>query len=154
MPDLSSISGIMVQLHINGETSLFILLGADGSITRVGTGTSETDRAMYIGKTDPALFQRLRQQIMPEFLGWLGKHLQEPQPRGNICELTVGLQDSDGKEWTTAFRYGSESYGPPPEVGQFVFMAVNATNPWYERQRAMGISAARQDRKRPWWRFW
>jgi len=66
---------------------------------------------------------------MPEFLGWLGKHLQEPQPRGNICELTVGLQDSDGKEWTTAFRYGSESYGPPPEVGQFVFMAVNATNP-------------------------
>jgi hypothetical protein len=49
----------------------------------------------------------------------------------------VGFQRADGQELMTKWRYGSESQGPPPEVCQFVVDAVEATDPWFEQQKAM-----------------
>jgi len=54
-----------------------------------------------------------------------------------VCELTVGFQQADGRALVTAFRYGSASQGPPPELCTFVVAAVEATNPWFEQQKAM-----------------
>jgi hypothetical protein len=51
--------------------------------------------------------------------------------------LTVGFQKSGGQELITEWRYGSESQGPPPEVCEFVVAAVEATDPWFEQQKAM-----------------
>ena len=138
MANEKDITAIMVRLLVDGEQSLFIMLGDEGSITRAGTGTVDNrDRELFIGKTDPAIFQQLRQQIGPKLLGWFGQQLADPQPRGKICELTVMLKYANGEESATAWRYGAESQGPPPEVVQFVIAAVNATNPWFEQSNAM-----------------
>jgi hypothetical protein len=138
MANEKDIIAIMVRLLVDGEKSLFIMLGDEGSITRGGTGAVDNrDRELFIGRTDPAIFQQLRQQIGPELLGWFGQRREDPQPRGKICELTVMLKYANGEESATAWRYGAESQGPPPEVGQFVIAAVNATNPWFEQAKAM-----------------
>jgi hypothetical protein len=129
--------GIMVTLLIDGEQSLFVMLGADGSINRVGTGAVDnTERDMFIGHTDPALFRGLRDQVTPELLAWCGQSRADPEPRGQVCELTVGFKRASGEELLTAWRYGSESMGPPPEVGQLVVAAVRATDPWFAQQQA------------------
>lgn len=129
--------GIMVTLLVGGEQSLFVMLGADGSISRLGTGAVDnTDRHMYVGRTDPGLFRALREQITPELLAWCGQSRADPGARGAACELTVGFQRAGGEELLTGWRYGSESMGPPPEVGQFVVAAVGATDPWYAEQQA------------------
>src|SRR5262245_5010100 len=125
----------LVTLLIGGEQSLFIMLGSDGSINRMGTGpVDNAERDMFIGKTGPQLFQQLRCKVSHELLGWCGRQLADPQPQGKACELTVGFQRADGKELMTNWRYGSESQGPPPEVCQFVVDAVEATDPWFEEQ--------------------
>ena len=137
-PAADEFHGIMVTLMVSGEQSLFIMLGADGSINRVGTGAVDNaERDMFIGRTDPAVFRGLREQITPELLAWCGRSLGDPEPQGAVCELTVGFKRAGGEELLTAWRYGSESQGPPPEVGQFVVAAVRATDLWFERQRAM-----------------
>jgi hypothetical protein len=138
MGERDDIHGILVTLLIGGEQALFVLLGSDGSINRMGTGSeNNTERDMFIGKTEPGVFQRLREQITPELLGWCGQQLAAPQPQGKVCELTVGFQKADGQESMTAWRYGSASQGPPPEVCRFVVAAVEATEPWFEEQKAM-----------------
>jgi hypothetical protein len=138
MDEGEDIHGILVMLLIGGEQSLFIMLGSDGSINRLGTGSVDNaERDMFIGKVGPELFQQLRAKVSQELLGWCGQRLVDPQPQGKICELTVGFQRADGQELTTEWRYGSESQGPPPEVCQFVVAAVEATDPWFEQQKVM-----------------
>ena len=129
---------IMMTLLVDGEQSLFIMLGADGSINRVGTGAVDNDeRDMFIGRTDPALFHGLCEQITPELLAWCGQSMAAPEPQGAICELTTVFNRANGEESVTEWRYGSESQGPPPEVGRFVVAAVQATDPWFAQQQAM-----------------
>jgi hypothetical protein len=50
---------LMVTLLIDGEQALFVVLGADGSITRVGDGSADNpDHDMFIGLTAPDSFAR------------------------------------------------------------------------------------------------
>jgi hypothetical protein len=134
----NDLRGVMVTLDIGGEPALFVLLGEDGSINRLGTGAVDnTERDMFIGRTDADLFRQLREQITPELLGWCGQSRADPDPRGQVCELTVGFQRAGGEEVFTSWRYGSQSQGPPPEVAQFVLAAVRATDPWFAQQQAM-----------------
>ena len=129
---------IMITLMVGGEQSLFILLGADGSINRLGTGAVDnTERDMFIGITDPAVFRALGEHITPKLLAWCGQSRAAREPQGKVCELTVGFKRASGEEVRTAWRYGSESMGPPPEVSQFVVAAVKATDPWFAQQKAM-----------------
>jgi hypothetical protein len=137
-PTANEFHGIMVTLFVDGEQSLFVMLGADGSIKRLGTGAVDNmERDLFIGRTEPAPFLALREQITPELLEWCGQSRADPEAHGKVCELTVGFKRASGEELLTAWRYGSESTGPPPEVCQFVVAAVRATDPWFAQQRAM-----------------
>ena len=137
-PPPDEIHGILVTLKIGDEQSLFVMLGSDGSINRLGTGAVDnTERDMFIGRTEPGLFQQLRQQVTPQLLAWCGQSRTAPEPKGKNCELTVGFKRANGEELMSGWRYGSESMGPPPEVAQFVVAAVRATDPWFEKQQAM-----------------
>jgi hypothetical protein len=128
---------ILVTLFEGGEQSLFILLDAEGLVNRMGNGSvDDIEREMFIGKADLDLFQQLHAKLTPEVLQWFGQQLEAPQMRGKICELTVTLKQADGRELMTAWRYGSQSQGPPPEVRDFVVAAIDATDPWFEQQKA------------------
>jgi hypothetical protein len=138
MNDRNTIQGILVTLDIGGEPSLFIMLASDGTINRMGTGmVDNAERDLFIGKVGPGLFEQLRARVTPELLGWCGQRLADPQPQGAVCDLSIGFQQADGQERVTGWRYGSQSQGPPPEVCQFVRDAVEATDSWFEQQKAM-----------------
>jgi hypothetical protein len=126
---------ILVTLHISKQPALFVLLGADGSINRMGDGSVDnSDRDLYIGITSTHLFEAVRQQVGPELLKWIGGY-GDPSPRGETCDLSVHLAYADGSEEASEWHYGSESIGPPQVIRDFVIAAVEATEPWFQEQR-------------------
>lgn len=131
------ITGIGMHLKVDADLSLFGLLAADGSINRLGTGAlNNTEKEMFIGITDPKLFQSLRAQITPDLLKWIGGRADQ-NLRGKVCELQIHLMLANRKEQSIFLKYGSDSMTPPPEVSQFVTAFVEVTSPWYEAQKSM-----------------
>ena len=134
--DQEEIKGIYVILKVEEVPALVVLLHSDGSINRSGTGALDNkEREMFIGVTDPTLFLKMRSQVTEDLLQWIGVRV-DPQPKGKVCELTIGFMLANGKEQGIHVKYGSESLGPPPEVRRFVISMVEAPDPWYEDFKA------------------
>jgi hypothetical protein len=132
----SKVVAFSIDLDVAGKAALFILLGEDGSINRMGRGTAETaDGELFIGKTDPAIFQSVRSHLTKGMLRSLGQGYEMPTPRGETCKLTITFKFKDGSSNGMGFLYGSESDGPPQDVAEFVTSAVAQTDPWYEEFR-------------------
>lgn len=149
----SAICGILAMLEVDGEQRLFIRIGSDGGIHRLGTGSVDRiDRDRFIGTTTPDAFERVRAGITPELLQWCGRWRSHPSPRGAKCELMIGFKQSDGTESMMGWRYGSHSQWPPEEVLAFVADLVEATEPWYQDQKdQIGLQAKRAAYE--WWEF-
>ncbi len=146
-----SIKVIFVALEVDGMPSLGILLGDDGHVNRLGSGTVDnTDRGFFIGRADTPLFAQLRDKVQPEWLSHPGAY-DVPEKAGRTCELIIILKASEGPEFVSRFRYGSESQGPPAEICQFVAEAVRLTDSWYEDQKHM---AGLLKKAKPWWKIW
>lgn len=138
MEATGEVIAIVVVLEVAGRQALLALLASDGTVNRMGSGrVDESDRDMFIGKTAPALFENLRSKITPGVIHFLGQRLAAPNPVGQPCELTVGLRYADGRDVASAWRYGSESHGPHPEIVEFVKQAVQITEPWFQKQKDM-----------------
>ena len=125
------VTGLAITLKVEDDISLLVLLAADGSINRLGSGTvNNTEKKMCIGVTDPKLFESIRPHVNSDVIRWIGGRADEA-PKGKICELTIWLFLPNKGERTIYFKYGSESIGPPPEVSRLVLAAIEITNPWY-----------------------
>lgn len=129
----SDLCGILIRLDVEHSKYLFLRMGSDGAIQRLGT----SDRDIVAGTAAPELFQRLIQKVNPALLRWVGQSWADPAPKGKLCLLVVGFRDPDGQESMMRWEYGSESYEPPPEVLEFVMSAVEATNPWLAEHKSM-----------------
>ena len=137
---VADVHTIGVSLDINAEPSLFLLLSADGSINRQGSGTLKNkNRDLFIGKTDPAIFESVRSHLTEAMLQrLLGHTFQSQNPRGAPCKLDVRFFFKDGTSaGAFTFLYGSESEGPPSDVTDFVRAAVSETESWYQQQLRM-----------------
>jgi hypothetical protein len=133
---LSEVVAFTINLDVEEKPALFILLGEDGSINRMGKGTAEAaERELFIGKTDPAIFLSVCSHLTKGMLQSLGQGYQMQAPRGASCKLTITVKFKDGSSNGMAFLYGSESNGPPRDVAEFVTTAVAQTDPWYEEFR-------------------
>jgi hypothetical protein len=130
------VTGLAITLKVEEDLSLLVLLAADGSINRLGTGTvNNTEKEMFIGVADPNLFETIRPHINSDVIRWIGGRADQ-SPKGKICELTIWLFLPNKEERVIYFKYGSESVGPPPEVSRLVLAAIDVTNPWYEQFKA------------------
>lgn len=130
------VTALAITLKVEDDLSLLVLLAADGSINRLGNGTiNNTEKEMFIGVTDPKLFESIRPHIKSDVIRWIGGRADEA-PKGKICELTIWLFLPSKEERAIYFKYGSESVGPPPEVSRLVLAAIEITNPWYEEFKA------------------
>lgn len=59
-----SINGIMITLQVDSEQSLFILLAADGTVKRLGTGSVDnTEKYLCMGGSRQPLFDRLYSEV-------------------------------------------------------------------------------------------
>jgi hypothetical protein len=149
MHNASDIQGVHVTLTIAKEKALFILLTKDGTVNRLGTGAVDnSEKSLFIGKTDGQMFEALRPHITEEMLKFTGGY-DIPDQRGESCRLSIGLVFADGSEDGFGFSYGSESEGPPREISNLVVKAAELTGPWYEAQKQMVNPP-----KKPKWKFW
>jgi hypothetical protein len=130
--------------------SLFVLLAADGTVNRLGTGTVDnTERDLHIGLTQEPLFEQLRDMVQPAWMSFQGDY-DVQEKAGLPCALTILFACDAGQEAGWRFRYGSESDGPPGEICEFVAEAVRLTEPWYQKQKlGSGPSPVK-----PWWKIW
>jgi len=85
---------MLVDLKINENTSLlFILLGADGSINRSGSGSLRNkNNDLFIGEATPAIFERVRSHLTEEMLQGLGMRFRRENARGAPCKLKLVFQ--------------------------------------------------------------
>lgn len=131
--EMADIAALAITLDVDERPSLFILLSADGSINRMGSGTLEdTDHELFVGRIDPAIFEAVRSHLTAAMLQRLGQVFQSQNTRGVACKLELNFQFRDGTSNGLGFLYGSESEGMPRDVADFVTAAVHETDPWYE----------------------
>jgi len=141
--EMESLSVIWMDLLVDGQQSLIVLLAEDGTVNRLGNGTAnDTERTLFIGTTNEALFAQLRDKVKPEWIPHQGAY-DMPEKKGTICTLTLILGHADGHEDRFGFRYGSESQGPPLDICKFVEAAVRLTDPWYEQQKLIANGPTR-----------
>ncbi len=133
------IAGISLTLKIADEMALFILLGNDGLINRMGTGSdSDFEMEMFIGMTSASAFLQTAKLAPAVIENWTGGFAGSVIV-GKLCALTVVFMTLKGEEIISQWKYGSESQGPPPEVSQLVDAAVEATDDWYKEQKRLAI---------------
>ena len=131
------IAGVLVTLHIGGEQKLFLMLTNDGMIRRSGDGSEDCiDTDVFIGKSQGNEFSKIVAMCGDVIGKWLGSYAA-PEQQGKSCRLVVGFEDANENEMLSEWEYGTESQGPPPDVGSLVVGAVRATDAWYEKQKAL-----------------
>jgi len=148
-----AILGVLVMLEVGGRQAFLLRLGADGTIHRLGDGSIEKlERDRFIGSVDPDVFREVAGRVSPGLLSWCGQSRSHPAPRGEICDLVIAFKHSDGRERTTAWRYGTHSKWPPEEVLGFVEDVVRATEPWYREQKNQ-LQMQTRRAEYEWWQF-
>ncbi|BBM83254.1 hypothetical protein [Candidatus Uabimicrobium amorphum] len=131
---LEKIDTIIISLAVDENQSLFILLGLDGVIQCMGDGSvHNSDKTIYIGKTSPDLFANLKQHINPQWLQRCGRYTV-PQRCGQTCELSIVFKAKENEKGIQ-FVYGATSQGPPTDITNFVYFAVDLITPWHARQK-------------------
>jgi hypothetical protein len=135
-PTAADIRAFTISLDVEKNPALFILMSDDGGINRMGRGASDdAERELFVGKIDPAIFKSICSHLTKQMMQSLGQGHETQNPLGAFCELTITFKLNDGTSNGIAFRYGSESEGPPNDVAEFVATAVAQTDPWYEEFR-------------------
>jgi hypothetical protein len=126
------IDRIGIELEVGGAPALELTMTVDGGIRRAGYGAQGPMPAAVQGTVDPAVFAAVRQDISDEMLTRAGRYT-DPAPKGVAATLSVTF--SAGEDETgIAFRYGSQSQGPPPDLSALVRDAVTLTDAWYQAQ--------------------
>jgi len=137
---VQDITAILISIKVEDKPSLFILLAGDGTINRMGTGTrNNTERNLYIALTKEKYFEKLRSAVRPVWLEHQGVY-DVPEKQGKLTELAILFAYKDGAEGGLTFLYGSTSQGPPADICDFITLAVNLTEPWYQEWKSRAKS--------------
>ena len=128
---------ILIRLEVADAIQYYLVLDADGSITRMGPVNIDQDEQgnMFAGKTKEPLFERLIDLMPDSLISYLGNQIEMPNDGGRRCRLTIALSGNDrqkGVEWI----YWSESRGPGDDISAFLLETVKLTQAWYESNLA------------------
>jgi hypothetical protein len=146
-----AVSEISVKIDAGGAHAFFIVLAADGTIRRRRGGASEgPDQDMVIGAADPGLFETIRSLITPQLLKWCRPLRTPALSSSGLRELEVRLKQADGEELLSRWQVEAGSSGPPSPVIEFAAAAVEATNRWYEEQKATVARGPRRSGRTGW----
>jgi hypothetical protein len=109
---VAEVDAFTITLDVDEKPSLFLLLASDGTINRMGRGVlGDPVGDLFIGKTDPAIFESVRSHLNEDMLQVPGRSFQHQEPRGVLCKLSLTFKFKDGTSGGLAFLYGSESEG-------------------------------------------
>jgi hypothetical protein len=146
---MTSLDHLLVEMKIAEQQSLLILLHKDGTINRMGNGTTQIDKNFFIGITETVgMLQELVGLITTDFEAALNKVFDLPEKKGDVCSLEIVMADEKETKGIK-FIYGIKSVGPPQEIKDFVLRAIELTNPWFQQQQKIAPKPAKK-----WWQFW
>ena len=128
---------VLISLGVGERQSLFILLAADGSINRLGSGAADNqEKDMFIGVTRDGLFEEFMRRVPGGLLEHQGAY-DIAEKQGVTCKLSLLFGSGESTLAGFEFTYGSESQGPPQEICDLVLAARELTEPWYRTQQRM-----------------
>lgn len=129
-----TITAAGVVMEAAGEQVLLIQMGADGSVSRQGTGAIDSSGApLVVGQTDPPLFDQFHPYLTDELIGYAGVY-DEPDPKGTPVKLIIILEGHD-EQARLEFNFGSQSRGVPESIYTLASLAVEITEDWYQSQQ-------------------
>ena len=147
---------VTLSLDINSKQSLFILLGKDGAINRIGSGTIKNkDKTLFIDNVEKKFLQRLMKFVPFDWSKLQGIYrIDIPDKKGKNCELQVLFKDEYNKDYGFVVTYGSRSEGPPNDIREFIINAVQITQPWFDEQKQILKQRIKhQSKNKSWWKF-
>ncbi|MEM8901690.1 MAG: hypothetical protein AAGC85_26515 [Bacteroidota bacterium] len=129
------IQQIHIQLSINEQDLLRIMLSTSGAINRMGDGSLEdSSPAFFMGRTEEPFYEELMEAFSEDWLVNTGRYEFEDRT-GDTAHFSITLS-SEAEETGFAFTYGTTSQGPPEELVEWVSLAVELTQEWFEEQFA------------------
>jgi hypothetical protein len=129
---VEQIDQIEIKLTVADEVYLQIVMMRNGMINRRGNG-NEADGALVMGRPEDPIFEAYLQAIPAELLAEAGRY-ELPDQQGAPSELILSFS-GEGIDTGFAFRYGSESMGPPDEFVELTDLALELTEAWYQSKR-------------------
>ncbi len=143
----AQVSGISLEIEVQGIPALHVFLTQDGHVQRRGSGRlGDAQADLFIGHVKEPLFANVLAAMQDNILAYVGRRLDAPQPVGLPCNLELTFKVGDSAH-SLELGYGQAS-GLPPEVRALVEAMVETTQPWYEGQRRN----VNQGKKKRW--FW
>jgi hypothetical protein len=143
------ITAVQIRLDAGREnTILSILLAADGSINRMGSGRFSdinAEKELHIGADQERLFRDFISQMPDDLLEYAGRY-DLPEPQGLPCKLTMLFAGEGESGVGFEFIYGSRSQGPPAEIQELIVEAIRITDGWLQNQNSKP--------DKPWWKVW
>jgi hypothetical protein len=101
---ISDIGGLSITLDVNEKPSLFILLTADGTINRMGSGTGgDAGGELFIGRTSAGIFEAVRSQLTEATMQRLGQGYEHPNPHGIVASSRSHFNSETGLRMASAF---------------------------------------------------
>jgi hypothetical protein len=132
-PQLAQIESVHIQWECGGTLLLSLYMSRSGAVNRAGSGDGDPARALpCMGRSSESLFEQWIEALSSELLAHAGRY-EFAERQGEDCQLTLTL-GGEAFETGFAFRYGTESQGPPEEIAELVSEAIRLTDPWYEEQ--------------------
>ena len=143
------IDKILITLEVEEKTSVFILLGKDGTISRKGDGsTSGTSLSLAQGVSHDGHFDALMMTVSEDIFNHTGVFKQTPR-EGRECSLSIIFQGPHEVDYSFRMIYGEDSQGPPIELAQILINAVKITEAWYQAQLNTN-----EEPEKKWWQVW
>jgi hypothetical protein len=130
----ADLNSCFIEGKVRDDTVVLILLARDGSINRMGDGsTSPADRTLYIGMQPEPLFDSLMDAVPEELLQLPGGRAEDRDRTGTDCTLSIMFGLSAGTARTYEVVFGSES-GPPVDLQAIYQRVLALTEPWWNDQ--------------------
>ena len=138
---------VLITLEVGNSTSLFILLGKDGTIHRKGDGSPTSELPLQQGVSNQRHFDALMMTINEEMFNYCGV-MKKPDRMGTDCCLTIIFQGQKEVDFSFRVIYGADSEGPPRELVNILINAVKITEGWYQEQLSVAVEQKKS------WMFW
>jgi diguanylate cyclase (GGDEF)-like protein len=133
---IDPVVAVAIDWEVEGRNVLHLMVRADGSIQRMGDGTtSGANCSLDIGRSNASLLPRILSGLDPDLFRIGGLMALEPIA-GKLCKLTINFSRESGGGNAFEVWYGLASAEPAPPIVALVRNAIEQTNDWYGQLRA------------------
>jgi len=133
---------IRIDIYSEQQHALSLMLASDGSIVRQGTANLPVEEAIFDGRIDKQVFNRLIDELDNELFAYASVY-DHPDKSGTAVVYSVAFLDKHEEECFFEFRFGTETADLGdllPYFDHIISQAVHMTDDWYKQQLNDSVS--------------